>query len=273
MSTEILNYKGTDITFLNSDNVMVNATDMLKAFPGKQMVNFTTLKGTKEYIEFLIKNATTSKSTDFINTKTANNQTVTEKSFMYKIKGGNNKMAQGTWMHEDLALYFAQWLSPEFHFWCNNRIKELLKVGVTAVDLNMLKDEHKKQIEELRANTDKANAELAAANAKNARFMEARNAISVGDFAKVYEAVGPNKVFSSMRDMKILKSRTGASYNTPYQRYIDSGYFKVKEKVNTGTYCNNNIYLVTLITPKGQVWLAEQLDIYLNKVVGGLGIL
>ena len=41
-------------------------------------------------------------------------------------QGGNNKMAQGTWMHEDLALIFAQWLSSDFYLWCNRRIKEIL---------------------------------------------------------------------------------------------------------------------------------------------------
>lgn len=44
-------------------------------------------------------------------------------------QGGNN---QGTWMHEDLALVFAQWLSPDFYLWCNDRIKELLQYGMTA---------------------------------------------------------------------------------------------------------------------------------------------
>ena len=40
------------------------------------------------------------------------------------IKGGNGE--QGTWMHEDVALEFARWLSPKFAIWCNRRIKELL---------------------------------------------------------------------------------------------------------------------------------------------------
>ena len=38
----------------------------------------------------------------------------------------------GTWMHEDVALEFARWLSPAFAIWCNDRIKELLKYGMTA---------------------------------------------------------------------------------------------------------------------------------------------
>lgn len=47
------------------------------------------------------------------------------------VKGG--KSEQGTWMHEDAALEFARWLSPAFAIWCNKRIKELLKTGVTTV--------------------------------------------------------------------------------------------------------------------------------------------
>lgn len=38
-------------------------------------------------------------------------------------QGGVN---QGTWLHEDLALLFAQWLSPKFYLACNNKLKELL---------------------------------------------------------------------------------------------------------------------------------------------------
>jgi hypothetical protein len=43
-----------------------------------------------------------------------------------KVKQGGNAKYQGTWMHEDVALIFAQWLSPEFYLWCNDRVKELL---------------------------------------------------------------------------------------------------------------------------------------------------
>lgn len=46
------------------------------------------------------------------------------------VKGGNNE--QGTWLHEDVALEFARWLSPSFAIWCNKRIKELLQYGMTA---------------------------------------------------------------------------------------------------------------------------------------------
>lgn len=48
-------------------------------------------------------------------------------------KGGNDKNNQGTWMHEDVALEFARWLSPAFAIWCNDRIKELLTTGVATL--------------------------------------------------------------------------------------------------------------------------------------------
>lgn len=39
----------------------------------------------------------------------------------------------GTWMHEDVAMEFARWLSPAFAIWCNDRIKELLVSGKTKI--------------------------------------------------------------------------------------------------------------------------------------------
>ena len=49
---------------------------------------------------------------------------------MKVVQGGD---IQGTWLHEDIALDFAQWLSVDFKLWCNDRIKELIKTGVTTI--------------------------------------------------------------------------------------------------------------------------------------------
>lgn len=35
----------------------------------------------------------------------------------------------GTWMHPDLALEFARWLSPEFSIWCNRTVRRILRGG------------------------------------------------------------------------------------------------------------------------------------------------
>lgn len=55
---------------------------------------------------------------------------------------------------------------------------------------------------------------------------DSKTAISIGETAKVLDAgIGQNKLFAFLRDNNILKSD-----NTPYQRYIDMGYFRVIEQ-------------------------------------------
>jgi anti-repressor protein len=55
---------------------------------------------------------------------------------------------------------------------------------------------------------------------------DSKTAISIGETAKVLDAgIGQNKLFAFLRDNNILKSD-----NTPYQRYIDMGYFRVVEQ-------------------------------------------
>ena len=90
---------------------MVNATEMAKKF-GKRPVDWLQNAQTESYLAELSK---VRKSTlaDLVRV----------------TKGGNNS---GTWMHEDVAIEFARWLSPAFAIWCNDRIKELLTVGMTA---------------------------------------------------------------------------------------------------------------------------------------------
>lgn len=65
--------------------------------------------------------------------------------------------------------------------------------------------------------------------------------------------IGRNRLFEILRQKEILRNN-----NEPYQRYIESGYFKLKEGTfdtpyGTKTYCK------TLITGKGQIWITEKL--------------
>lgn len=113
MNTPIVyDYKGSKISFAYGENVMVNATEMAKSF-GKRPAKWLELPSTKEFLAAL----TDVRKSDFALIQT-------EKG---GIDGGG-----GTWMHEDVALEFARWLSPAFAIWCNDRIKELLKYGMTA---------------------------------------------------------------------------------------------------------------------------------------------
>lgn len=115
MSTSIINfdYKGSEISFISGDSVMINATQMAKPF-GKLVGDWVRLKSTTEFMKAL--------STDM---------QIHISALIQTVKGGNGE--QGTWMHEDVALEFARWLSPAFAIWCNKKIKELMRTGVATV--------------------------------------------------------------------------------------------------------------------------------------------
>ena len=113
MNTPIVyDYKGSKISFSSGKNVMVNATEMAKSFD-KRPAKWLELPSTKEFLSTL----TDVRKSDF--------------ALIQTEKGGING-GGGTWMHEDVALEFARWLSPAFAIWCNDRIKELLRYGMTA---------------------------------------------------------------------------------------------------------------------------------------------
>jgi len=112
--TKLFDYEGNKVTFRNENGIAyANATQMAKQF-NKQPVHWLNQSSTCEYIAELSK---------LRNLSLADLVIVT--------KGGN---APGTWMHEDVAIEFARWLSPAFAIWCNDRIKELLNHGFTATE-------------------------------------------------------------------------------------------------------------------------------------------
>ena len=116
METNIINYsyKGSEISFTYGENVMLNATQMAKPFK-KRTNDYLVLPSTNELVKAITRKSSISE-----------NQLVTTRQ-------GSPDNGGGTWMHEDLALDFAQWLSVDFKLWCNDRIKELLKTGVATI--------------------------------------------------------------------------------------------------------------------------------------------
>lgn len=105
---QIFQYNGSPISFQKGNSVMINATEMAKPF-GKNAGHWMRNQSTQEFINELaaLRNC---KGSDLV-----------------QIENGI-----GCWMHEDVAMEFARWLSPAFAIWRNDRIKELLTIGMTA---------------------------------------------------------------------------------------------------------------------------------------------
>ena len=124
-------YQGNQISFSINGKVMVNATQMAKPF-GKLAKDWLKTKQAKEFLEVLLESKRTKillNDYQEVNTELSKVRNLTLADLVIVKSGGSNP---GTWFHEDVALEFARWLSPAFAIWCNDRIKELMKYGITA---------------------------------------------------------------------------------------------------------------------------------------------
>lgn len=112
----VFKYGNTNVTFwTDGENLKINATEMAKPFGEKKKpVLWLRTQQAKKYLEFLTQV-----------------QICTPADLLIVMSGGNG--LQGTWMHEDLAMEFARWLSPEFAYWCNKKIQELLTTGTATL--------------------------------------------------------------------------------------------------------------------------------------------
>lgn len=142
MSKQVFSYNGSPVTFQLGEATMVNATEMAKPF-GKRTAEWLRLPSTKEFIATL----------EAIKAPMGKSHTLVE-----TING------IGTWLHEDVALEFARWLSPQFAIWCNDRIKELMRYGMTATPMAidaMLNDPETmiRTLQALKSERERANSE------------------------------------------------------------------------------------------------------------------
>ena len=86
---------------------------------------------------------------------------------------------------------------------------------------------------------------------------QTKDTIDMGEMAKIardeHIDIGRNRLISWLKDKKILQSN-----NTPYQAYIERGYFSVIE-VQKDTVYGTMVFPKTVITGKGQIWIVEKL--------------
>ncbi len=137
---KILNfiYNGKNIDFEVSvkDNVMVNATQMAKAF-GKLPKDFLKNDDVNAFIKECLKK----ENSPFLGVK---NEEDLVKS----------KQKSGTWMHRILALKFAAWLDPAFDLWIyitidkiiNQHFHEQREAMVQKINIKQQKEQKKLEL-------------------------------------------------------------------------------------------------------------------------------
>lgn len=254
-------YEGNSIAFANGENVMVNATQMAKKF-GKQASDWLRLASTKEFLEEMSKTG---------NPRLAENQQVTE---LVKVTHGGND--RGTWMHEDVALEFARWLSPKFAIWCNARIKELVRTGFTTAapqpeartDMEVVAEAFRiltGQVEE----RDSRIAQLEAENARMRNIINPTAPAVTYTFTEVANALGFRRVVDFLNwavDKGILIRSNGRC--VPSAQYADRGFFWHREGRSFNNPYETKSY--TVVSEKGLDMFAEELAAYNTEEGGAL---
>lgn len=262
-------YEGTPIAFERGTGVMINATQMAKRFG----------KTPKDWLR-------NQQSEEFISTLSAVRQICLSQLVQVR-KGNSSNFEQGTWMHEDVAMEFARWLSPAFAIWTNDRIKELMRDGVTttATDdqtiaramaiLQSRLEEAKRETARLRESELEAQAEAqflrdrAEEDAPKVLFADAvtasKRSILVGELAKILKQnghdTGQNRLFAELREQGYLQSCKGERYNQPTQMAMELGLFELKKTAINNPDGTSRVCTTTKVTPKGQQYFIKR---YLN---------
>lgn len=86
--------------------------------------------------------------------------------------------------------------------------------------------------------------------------------ILIGELAKILRGngidIGANRLFRWMRDQGYLISRKGTDYNTPTQKSMDLGLFKIKESTVIHSDGSTSIRKTTKVTGKGQQYFINK---------------
>ena len=247
MENTVFLYNDQPVSFLsNSGALMVDATSMAKPF-SKRSSDWLITKQAQELIASL-------------SAKTG----IPVTALVSVNQGGSNP---GTWMHEDVALLFAQWLSPDFYLWCNDRIKELIKIGFTATPeaieafltdpdtllklVTKLKEER-----DLRCAAESQVAELKPKAALMDKILCSDEQIDVGQAAKILGLpYDRNTLFKKLRTLGVFfKYR-----NEPKQEYVNRGFFNLKEQWIDRNDHDGFIAMKVLVTQPGLSFLNDLL--------------
>jgi prophage antirepressor-like protein len=82
-----------------------------------------------------------------------------------------------------------------------------------------------------------------------------KDAIEMKHVAKALGSIGRNRLFEFLRNQGVLMQD-----NTPYQTYVDRGYFRLVEQKYTTPDGETHIRFKTLVYQKGVNWIRKQLE-------------
>ncbi|SHG85982.1 Phage antirepressor protein YoqD, KilAC domain [Flavobacterium fluvii] len=254
MQNQIFNYNGSNITFqIGNGDVMVSATEMAKPFG----------KTTKDYLR-------TQNAQELINALSARLKCLPT-DIVNVINGG---ASFGTWMHEDIALDFAQWLSVDFKLWCNDRIKELLKHGMTATPstiedllnnpdtliktLEVLKSERAEK-ERLQIQNQKQHEALQLSAPKVEYYNEVLTSASTYTTTLIAKELGVSAMVLNrkLNDLKIQYKQNEVW--VLYSKYHNQGYTKTTTSTYTDSQGVTRTSMLTVWTEKGRNFIHELL--------------
>ena len=261
--SKVFNYNGSKITFNKGNAVMVNATEMAKQF-GKQPKDFLKTEQTKKFIAAL------SEVKKILS------------SDLVRVTYGDNG---GTWMHEDVALEFARWLSPAFAIWCNDRIKELLTTGVTTLADDDATIAQAMAI--LQKRLDKANADKAQLEADNqhkqatiesqATELE-KQAPKVAYVDNVLQSVNTyntnliaKELGMSAETLNKKLQEIGVQYRQGgvwvlMHKYQGKGYTKTRTHTYTRSVGSTGTSMLTVWTERGRAFIHQVIESAANKM-------
>lgn len=182
----------------------------------------------------------------------------------------------GTWMHRLIVVDFCQWLDIDLKLWCTEKLDELMRYGMTATQPTLeqminnpdlvislatqLKSEREEkariEAESKRKDEVIAKQEPLASFAKTAFATDDK--VDIGMSAKILKlGFGRNTLFDKLRKAGVFF----ANRNEPKQRFIDAGYFEMKEKFIERNNHPGFVVTKVLVTQKGLA--------YLNHLFGG----
>lgn len=244
---EVFQYGNTRITFWMKDNdVMINATEMSKAFGEHKRPKYWLLtQQAKEFIAAF-----------------SDARNLTSAELVKVTKGGNR--TQGTWMHKNIALEFARWLSPSFSIWCNDKIEELLNknhVSLSLEEVRFLSESQKKIVLlENQIDLNRAKVEFAEAVIENGECIPVSVLAAILTDNKCN--IGRNRLYEFFREYGFVYKQPGRNYNMPTRKFVKERIFITRyPRQNENEDKKITLNPVTYVTPRGAQFFLKNIEL------------